>query len=40
VPYRDALVAAGQAQPDGFPALPEWNQALALDAMDNPRWTT
>jgi predicted TIM-barrel fold metal-dependent hydrolase len=32
--YRDALVTAGQAQPDGIPALPEWNQALALDAMD------
>jgi hypothetical protein len=32
VPYRDA--AAGQAQPDGIPALPEWNQALAMDAMD------
>src|SRR5258705_12646327 len=32
--YRDALVAAGQAQPDGIPALPEWNQALPLDAMD------
>lgn len=34
VPYRDALVAAGQAQPHGIPALPEWNEALALDAMD------
>jgi predicted TIM-barrel fold metal-dependent hydrolase len=34
VPYRDALVAAGQAQPDGIPVLPEWNQTLALDAMD------
>jgi 6-methylsalicylate decarboxylase len=32
--YRDALVAAGQGHPDGIPALPEWNQALALDAMD------
>jgi predicted TIM-barrel fold metal-dependent hydrolase len=32
--YRDALVAAGQERPDGIPALPEWNQALALDAMD------
>jgi 6-methylsalicylate decarboxylase len=32
--YRDALVAAGQAQPDGIPALPEWTQALAIDAMD------
>jgi 6-methylsalicylate decarboxylase len=33
-PYRGALVAAGKGQPDGIPALPEWNQALALDAMD------
>jgi 6-methylsalicylate decarboxylase len=32
--YRDALVAAGHAQPDGIPALPEWDQALAIDAMD------
>jgi predicted TIM-barrel fold metal-dependent hydrolase len=32
--YRDALVAAGQAQPDGIPALPEWDEALALQAMD------
>jgi hypothetical protein len=32
--YHDALVAAGQAQPDGIPALPEWNEALALAAMD------
>src|SRR5258705_11154143 len=32
--YRDALVAAGQGHPDGIPALPEWNQAQALDAMD------
>jgi predicted TIM-barrel fold metal-dependent hydrolase len=32
--YRDALVAAGQAHPDGIPALPDWNKALALGAMD------
>jgi predicted TIM-barrel fold metal-dependent hydrolase len=32
--YRDALVTAGQAHPDGIPALPEWNQALALGTMD------
>src|SRR5258705_3729778 len=32
--YRDALVAAGQDHPDGIPALPDWNKALALDAMD------
>jgi predicted TIM-barrel fold metal-dependent hydrolase len=32
--YRDALMAAGQAHPDGIPALPDWNQALALGAMD------
>src|SRR5882757_949997 len=32
--YCDALVTAGQAHPDGIPALPEWNQALALGTMD------
>jgi 6-methylsalicylate decarboxylase len=32
--YRNALVAAGQTQPDGIPALPEWSEALAIDAMD------
>jgi predicted TIM-barrel fold metal-dependent hydrolase len=32
--YRDALVAAGQAQPDGIPGLPEWNETMAVDAMD------
>jgi 6-methylsalicylate decarboxylase len=32
--YRDALIAAGQAQPDGIPALPEWDETLALAAMD------
>jgi predicted TIM-barrel fold metal-dependent hydrolase len=32
--YRDALIAAGQDHPDGIPALPEWNEGLALDAMD------
>jgi predicted TIM-barrel fold metal-dependent hydrolase len=32
--YRDALVAAGQAQPDGIPGLPEWNEEMALTGMD------
>jgi predicted TIM-barrel fold metal-dependent hydrolase len=32
--YRDALVAAGQAKPDGIPGLPEWNETLAMAAMD------
>jgi predicted TIM-barrel fold metal-dependent hydrolase len=32
--YRDALVAAGQAQPDGIPGLPEWSETMAVDAMD------
>jgi predicted TIM-barrel fold metal-dependent hydrolase len=32
--YRDALEAAGQAQPDGIPGLPEWSDTLAVDSMD------
>jgi predicted TIM-barrel fold metal-dependent hydrolase len=32
--YRDALVAEGQARPDGIPGLPEWDEGLALTAMD------
>jgi predicted TIM-barrel fold metal-dependent hydrolase len=32
--YRDALVAAGRARPDGIPGLPEWSEALAVAAMD------
>jgi predicted TIM-barrel fold metal-dependent hydrolase len=32
--YHDALVAAGQTQPDGIPRLPEWNETLALEAMN------
>jgi predicted TIM-barrel fold metal-dependent hydrolase len=32
--YRDALVAGGQAQPDGIPGLPEWNEEIALTGMD------
>jgi predicted TIM-barrel fold metal-dependent hydrolase len=32
--YRNALVAAGQDRPDGIPALPAWNEELALAAMD------
>jgi predicted TIM-barrel fold metal-dependent hydrolase len=33
-PYRDALVAAGQVHPDGIPGLPDWNETMALAAMD------
>ena len=33
-PYRDALAAAGEVHPDGIPGLPEWNEALAIAAMD------
>jgi hypothetical protein len=32
--YRDALVAEGQGRPDGIPALPDWSEAQAIDAMD------
>jgi predicted TIM-barrel fold metal-dependent hydrolase len=32
--YRDALVAAGQAEPDGIPGLPEWDEEIALAGMD------
>jgi len=32
--YREALLAAGQAQPDGIPAIPEWDEPSALRAMD------
>ena len=32
--YRDALVAEGHARPDGIPALPDWSEAQAIDAMD------
>jgi predicted TIM-barrel fold metal-dependent hydrolase len=32
--YRKACIAAGLTQPDGFPRLPEWDPASALDLMD------
>ena len=32
--YRAAAVAAGHAQPDGFPALPEWDPARHIEVMD------
>jgi predicted TIM-barrel fold metal-dependent hydrolase len=32
--YRDALLAAGQGQPDGIPAIPEWDEYSALKAMN------
>lgn len=33
--YRDALIAAGHAQPDGMPAIPHWSESDALEAMDS-----
>jgi 6-methylsalicylate decarboxylase len=32
--YRTAATAAGHAQPDGMPGLPEWSVASALEVMD------
>ena len=32
--YRDALVAAGQTRPDGFPTIPAWTPEAALALMD------
>ena len=32
--YREALVAAGHAQPDGFPAIPEWSAAGHVRLLD------
>ncbi len=32
--YRDALVAAGLDKPDGIARLPSWNEASALQTMD------
>jgi 6-methylsalicylate decarboxylase len=32
--YWAALVAAGQARPDGIPAVPDWSEGVALEAMD------
>jgi 6-methylsalicylate decarboxylase len=32
--YRDSLVSAGESPPDGIPALPEWNEGLAIAAME------
>jgi hypothetical protein len=32
--YRAAAEAAGHAQPDGFPALPDWDPARHLEMMD------
>jgi predicted TIM-barrel fold metal-dependent hydrolase len=32
--YSDALTGAGLTQPDGIPGLPEWNETLAMNAMD------
>ena len=32
--YREAAVAAGHAQPDGFPELPAWTAAVHVEVMD------
>lgn len=32
--YRAECVTAGHARPDGFPILPDWSAAAALDVMD------
>jgi len=32
--YRDALLAAGQGQPDGIPGIPDWDEVSALKTMD------
>ena len=32
--YRTALLAAGVSQPDGMAAIPDWNEATALAALD------
>lgn len=35
--YRSACEAAGHAQPDGFPTLPQWSAAEHVDVMDRLR---
>ena len=35
--YRDALLQAGKAHPDGMPAIPAWNIEMALKLMDRLR---
>ncbi len=32
--YREAAVAAGHEHPDGIPAFPDWNPAMAIELMD------
>ena len=32
--YREALVKAGQIHPDGMPAIPDWSEQAAFEAMD------
>jgi len=32
--YREAAIAAGHAQPDGFPQLPSWTAARHVEVMD------
>ena len=32
--YREAVLAAGHDQPDGFPTLPDWSAAEHLEVMD------
>ena len=33
--YRASALAHGQSQPDGMPALPEWDAAAAVAMMDD-----
>jgi len=33
--YRSALIEAGLSQPDGIAALPKWDEATAISAMDS-----
>ena len=32
--YREALVKAGQIHPDGMPAIPDWSEEAAFEAMN------
>ncbi len=32
--YRDALIEAGQTDPDGFPGIPKWSEEDALNMMN------
>jgi 6-methylsalicylate decarboxylase len=38
--YREALIAAGQRQPDGMPGIPPWSEAACLAMLDQLRIRT